>query len=296
MEFRQLRYFLAVAQTLHFTKAAELMGIAQPPLSQQIQKLEREIGTRLFIRHQRHVELTEAGLFFKERAQKILAETDRALSEIKKVARGESGRLSVGFAGSTVFHSLIAAAMQTYRRAFPEVVIHSTESNSTALLSKVQDAELDCAIVRLPLQVGDLCCQPIVAEPMIAVLPSEHACARQETIDLALLAADDFIAFPRDIGPQLYDSILFACHQAGFSPRISMESPQISSSINLVAAGFGVAIIPASLTSIRVDGVSFHPLQQPLTTGLGLIYRSHEKSALTQHFIKTVRDAGQVAR
>lgn len=295
MEFRQLRYFLAVAQTLHFTKAAELMGIAQPPLSQQIQKLEREIGTRLFIRHQRHVELTEAGAFFKERAQKILAETDLALSEIKKVARGESGRLSVGFAGSTVFHTLIATAMQTYRRAFPEVVIHSTESNSTALLSKVQNAELDCAIVRLPLQVDDLNCQPIVAEPMIAVLPSAHACAGQETIDLALLAADDFIAFPRDIGPQLYDSILLACHQAGFSPRISMESPQISSSINLVAAGFGVAIIPASLTSIRVEGVSFHPLRHPLTTGLGLIYRNHEKSVLIQHFIKTVRDAGQAS-
>ncbi len=289
MEFRQLRYFLAVAETLHFSAAAEKIGIAQPPLSQQIQKLEREIGTKLFIRHNRHVELTEAGHFFREKAAKILEDSEKALIQIKKVARGETGHLSIGFAGSTVFHGFVAFAMREFRKEYPDITIHSCESNSIDLMPMVKEAKIDCALVRLPLHIDGLNCLSLVEEHMLAVLPTEHPAAFETIISLTKLARDNFIAFPREIGPELYDSIIRACHDAGFSPRISMESPQISSSINLVAAGFGVTIIPESLKSIHADGVKYLSIQQPLTTSLGLIYREHEKSTIIQNFVKMIR-------
>ncbi|WJY13332.1 LysR family transcriptional regulator [Pectobacteriaceae bacterium CE90] len=292
MEFRQLRYFLAVAETLHFTAAAEKIGIAQPPLSQQIQKLEHEIGTPLFIRNKRHVELTEAGIFFREKAQKIIAEAESALAQIKMVARGESGHLSIGFAGSIVFHGFVASAMREFRKIYPEVVIHSKESNSIDLMDKVRDAAIDCALVRLPLKIEHLNCVQLVDEPMIAVLPLGHQLAQNPEISLNDLADDSFITFPREIGPVLYDSIIRACQDAGFSPRLKMESPQISSSINLVAAGFGVAVIPESLKSIHSDGVTYHGLSQPLTTALGLIYREQEKSAVIRNFVRMMSQAG----
>lgn len=291
MEFRQLRYFLAVAETLHFTAAAEKIGIAQPPLSQQIQKLEHEIGTPLFIRNKRHVELTEAGIFFREKAQKIIAETESALAQIKMVARGESGHLSVGFAGSIVFHGFVASAMREFRKIYPDVVIHSKESNSIDLMDKVRDAAIDCALVRLPLKIEHLNCVQLVDEPMIAVLPVGHQLAQNPEISLSDLAGDSFITFPREIGPVLYDSIIRACQDAGFSPRLKMESPQISSSINLVAAGFGVAVIPESLKSIHSDGVTYHGISQPLTTALGLIYREQEKSAVIRNFVRMMSQA-----
>ncbi|WP_315707635.1 LysR family transcriptional regulator [Brenneria uluponensis] len=292
MEFRQLRYFLAVAETLHFTAAAEKIGIAQPPLSQQIQKLEHEIGTPLFIRNKRHVELTEAGIFFREKAQKIIAETESALAQIKMVARGESGHLSIGFAGSIVFHGFVASAMREFRKIYPDVVIHSKESNSIDLMDSVRDAAIDCALVRLPLKIEHLNCVQLVDEPMIAVLPLGHQLAQNPEISLSDLAGDSFITFPREIGPVLYDSIIRACQDAGFSPLLKMESPQISSSINLVAAGFGVAVIPESLKSIHSDGVTYHGISQPLTTALGLIYREQEKSAVIRNFVRMMSQAG----
>ncbi|MYN26347.1 LysR family transcriptional regulator [Duganella levis] len=290
MEFRQLRYFLAVAEHLHFTVAAERLGIAQPPLSQQIIKLEREIGTQLFIRHPRRVELTEAGVIFKERARRVLDDANDALEHVKMAARGESGNLSIGFAGSTVFHPTVARLLRRFREDYPGVKIRTEESNSTALLGKLADAQVDCAMIRLPLDCGDLTVTPLVQEKMIAVLPSGHALGRRRTIDLKQLAADPFILYPRAINPELYDAIISACHVAGFSPRIEMESPQISSGVNMVAAGFGVAIIPESIGQFRSEGVTYQDLRnQGLGTAIALITRPREKSVTVQNFTEMVK-------
>ena len=156
MELRQLRYFLAVAEHLHFTEAAAHLGIAQPPLSQQILKLEREIGTQLFVRFPRRVELSEAGRVFQESARRIVADAQQALAEAQNAGRGETGRLVLGFAGSIVFHPLVASVMQQYRSAFPKVVISCEESNSVDLLEKVAERRVDAALVRMPLQCADL--------------------------------------------------------------------------------------------------------------------------------------------
>jgi len=168
MEFRQLRYFLAVAEHLHFTEAAAHLGIAQPPLSQQILKLEREIGTKLFIRHPRRVELTEAGRLLQESARRIVEDAQLALTEVQNAGRGESGHLSLGFAGSTVFHPLVATVMQNYRNAYPRVVIRCEESNSSALLDKVSEGHVDAALVRLPLHCRDLVVQPWQTTPLFS--------------------------------------------------------------------------------------------------------------------------------
>lgn len=290
MEFRQLRYFLAVAEHLHFTVAAERLGIAQPPLSQQIIKLEREIGTKLFLRHPRRVELTEAGVIFRERAQRVLDDATDALEHVKMAARGESGNLSIGFAGSTVFHPAVARLLRKFREDYPGVKIRTEESNSVALLGKLADAQVDCAMVRLPLDCGDLKVTPLVQEKMIAVLPSGHPLGRRRNIDLKQLAADPFILYPRAINPELHDAIISACRAAGFSPRIEMESPQISSGVNMAAAGFGVAIIPESIAQFRAEGVTYQDIRnKDLGTAIALITRPREKSVTVKNFTELVR-------
>jgi len=290
MEFRQLRYFLAVAEHLHFTLAAERLGIAQPPLSQQIIKLEREIGTKLFVRHPRRVELTEAGVIFRERAQRVLEDANDALEHVKMAARGESGHLSIGFAGSTVFHPAVARLLRRFREAYPGVKIRTEESNSVALLGKLADAQVDCAMVRLPLDCGEMKVTPLVQEKMIAVLPSGHALGRRRQIDLKQLAADPFILYPRAINPELHDAIISACRAAGFSPRVEMESPQISSSVNMAAAGFGVAIIPESIAQFRAEGVTYQDISnKDLGTAIALITRPRDKSVTVKHFADLVR-------
>ncbi|WP_322104312.1 LysR family transcriptional regulator [Paraburkholderia sp. J41] len=296
MEFRQLRYFLAVAESLHFSEAAAALGIAQPPLSQQILKLEKEIGTRLFIRHSRHVELTEAGRLFRERAQRIVEDAELALAEAQNAGRGETGRLALGFAGSTVFHPLVATVLQRYRSAYPGVSIGCEESNSSVLLERVSEAKVDAALVRLPLNCRGLATQPLVEEDVLAVLPPRHRLARRRSVDLADLAEDPLILFPRAIGPDLYDSIISACHAAGFNPTIGMESPQISSTVNMAAAGFGVTLIPSSMRQIQAKGVTYHALKNgTLHTTIALVYRPREKAPTVQNFVRLVRDASRHA-
>lgn len=294
MEFRQLRYFLAVADYLHFTEAARFLGIAQPPLSQQIQKLEREIGTPLFIRHPRRVELTEAGRGFRERAQRLVDDAELALAEAQNAGRGERGRLVLGFAGSTVFHPLVAAVLQRYRSAWPHVAIGCEESNSTVLLERVAEAKVDAALVRLPLDCRGLATESLAEETMLAVLPTGHRLGRRRRIGLSDLAGDPLILFPRAIGPDLYDSIISACHAAGFNPTISMESPQISSTVNMAAAGFGVTLIPSSMRQIHAKGVSWHDLSdRALRTTIALVHRPREKAVTVQNLVRTVREVAR---
>ncbi|WP_028227994.1 LysR family transcriptional regulator [Paraburkholderia ferrariae] len=298
MEFRQLRYFLAVAEHLHFSAAAETLGIAQPPLSQQILKLEREMGTKLFIRHSRHVELTEAGRLFRERAQRILEEAGLALAEAQNAGRGETGRLNLGFAGSTVFHPLVATVLQRYRSAYPGVAIGCEESNSSVLLERVSEARVDAAFVRLPLDCRGLETEALAQEEVLAVLPPRHRLARRRSLDLAELAGEPLILFPRPIGPDLYDSIISACHAAGFQPVIGMESPQISSTVNMAAAGFGVALIPSSMRQIQAKGVTYHGLKGgTLHTTIALVYRPRERAPTVRNFVRVLREiARQTSR
>jgi len=295
MEFRQLRYFLAVADYLHFTEAAAYLGMAQPPLSQQIIKLEKEIGTRLFIRYPRRVELTEAGLRFRERARRIVEDAEFALREAQQAGRGEVGSLSLGFAGSAVFHPVVASLLQRYRQAYPGVVIRCEEAVSPQLLGKVAQRELDAAIVRLPLNCEGLSVMRLADEEILCVLPAGHRLGRRRRIALDSLAHDLFVLSPRHLGPELHDAVMEACRKAGFSPVISQEPPQVSSAASLVAAGFGVTLVPASMRQIGGAGVTYHRLDMDLMTGIGLVTRTREKAAAIQNLLRVGRQLFNVA-
>ncbi len=295
MDLRQLRYFVAVAEERHFTRAAERLGIRQPPLSLQIQQLEREIGTPLFRRLSRGVELTEAGQMFLEEARTILAQLDRATRDAQRLARGESGRIRLGFAGATYFHPVVLRAVHAYRTRYPEVRVSPEQSNTPTLLSGLLEGRIDVAFVRPPLDAGTrLRVEAFIIEELVIALPVGHILEGEGPLPLAALASEALILFPRAIGPGLHDTIISACHDAGFNPTLRQDAPQIVSAIPMVAAGFGISIVPRSVGQIRVEGATCREIAGTVPRApISLAYRRDDRSAALAHFITV---AGETAR
>jgi DNA-binding transcriptional LysR family regulator len=292
MELRHLRYFVAVAHEGHVTRAAQKLNIAQPPLSQQIRALETEIGTPLLVRHPRGVALSDAGRSFLADAEAILAAADRAAQRARRVARGETGRIAVGFTTSAPFHPLVARAIREFRASRPDVSFVLEETGSGELLAGLREERLDIAFIRsgVPDAAG-LAVHALLQEDMVAALPARHRLARQPRLALRDLADDIFILYRRPDGRGLYDVIIAACAAAGFSPHVGQEAPRIVSTLNLVAAGLGVTIVPASLSRLPLEGVTYRPLRgrPALKVPLSLASRSDERSAATLGFIDLVR-------
>jgi DNA-binding transcriptional LysR family regulator len=291
MELRHLRYFLAVAEERHFTRAAERLGIKQPPLSRQIRELEREFGAPLFYRLTRGVELTEAGALLAEDAQRILDQIELAKAGVQNRARGESGHLRVGFAGATYFQPLVPGIIRSFRDRFPGVVLLPEQSNTPRLVAGLHGGEIDIAFIRPPMERGEgLGVELLVDEPMVAVLPAWHPLAGEGVVALGALAAETFILVPRTIGPGFYDSIIAGCRDAGFVPRLGQEAPQMPAMVPMVAAGFGVSVVPQSLQQIRTEGVVYRPLQgEPLRARISLAYRRDDHSPAVRNFVALAR-------
>ncbi|WP_380182660.1 LysR family transcriptional regulator [Kalamiella sp. sgz302252] len=285
MELRHLRYFVAVAQTHHFTRAAEMLGISQPPLSQQILRLEREIGTPLLKRLTRGVELTEAGEAFYQDACQILELTGHALEKAKGIARGVTGKLSLGVASSVAFHPAIFSLMKDFQSRYPAMKLLTREQNMASLMHDLQEGLLDAAFVRLPCESSKAFNLKVIAsEKMRVALPADHALGTQPQISLSQLAEDTLIMFPREVAPSLYEVVISACLRAGFQPHTGQQSPQISSSIGMVAAGFGFAIVPESLCCIAHPGVVFRPIDDAaLNTDIALAWRRFDRSPAVMH-------------
>jgi DNA-binding transcriptional LysR family regulator len=298
MELRHLRYFVAVAEERHMTRAAERLGIQQPPLSQQIRALEDELDVRLFHRKPRGVELTDAGTAFLEHARAILAQVDRAAATTRRTARGEQGRVAVGFTSSAPFHPFVPRVIRTYREQSPLVSLALEESGSGELVQALHSEEIDAAFIRSPIaDVVGLEVTPLLEEEMVAALPTGHAFATsnedKKRLPLGSLAKETFVLYKRPGGPGLYDTIITACRNSGFSPRVGQEAPRILSTLNLVAAGLGVSIVPASLRRLEMDGVVYRSLaktQQPLAP-LILACRRSENSAAVKRFIELVKQS-----
>lgn len=290
MELRYLRYFVAVAQTRNFTRAAELLGISQPPLSQQILRLEREIGTPLLKRLTRGVELTEAGEAFYQDACQILDLTGHALEKAKGIARGVTGKLSLGFASSVAFHQDIFRLLHSFQQQFPSVTLLPREASMSSLMQDLQEGLLDAAFVRLPCETSKAFHLKLIAsEKMQIVLHDSHPLSAQPQIPLSQLSDTPMVMFPRDIAPSLYESIISACVRAGFQPQTGPQAPQLSSIISMVAAGFGFALVPQSLSCIAMPNVSFHPcLEASLTTDIALAWRRWDRSPTLQHLLETL--------
>jgi DNA-binding transcriptional LysR family regulator len=293
MELRHLRYFVAVAEEGHVTRAAERLGMQQPPLSQQIQALERELAVQLFRRKPRGVELTDAGHALLDDARAILAHVDHAFATTRRTARGEQGRIAIGFTSSAPFHPFVPRVIRAFREAYPLVALTLDESGTTELIDDLRNERVDAAFIRTP--VADpmgITVNPLLEEAMLVALPATHALAASDTeLQLASLAAETFIVYRRPSGPGLYDAIFAACHAAGFSPIVGQEAPRIVSTLNLVAAGLGIAVVPASLARMQMDGVIYRPLRssgQPRAPLL-LATRRGDTGAVVRRFLDVVK-------
>ncbi|MGY6270946.1 LysR family transcriptional regulator [Achromobacter denitrificans] len=293
MELRHLKYFVAVATELHFTRAAQRLGIGQPPLSQQIQQLEREIGTPLFVRDRRGVALTEAGEAFLAEAQQVLDGAERAKVAARRIANGEVGTLSLGFTVSASIHPFVPRLIRTYRSSYPGVAVSLAENSTLELVRRVQHGSIDLAFVRAPTaDMPGVRVETLLSEPMLAVVPSTHALAGRQSIDLCELADDTFIFYPRKVGVGLYNAVVQACEAAGFTPSEGIEAPQLTSVVTFVAAGMGVSVIPATMSQLQAEGVCYLPLSgQPPIANLAIAYRGKAPSRALSYAISLTRQS-----
>ncbi|MBY5808529.1 LysR family transcriptional regulator [Rhizobium leguminosarum] len=287
MELRHLRYFLAVAEEGNFTRAAAKLGIGQPPLSQQIRDLEREVDAALFHRVPHGAELTAAGAAFLGEAKASLAAAEKAKLAAQSANRGETGRLSLGFTASSAFNPVVSTTIRRFRARWPEVQLSLTEMNTLALMQKLERGELDATFMRPSLDdPTGIRLRRLPDEPMVIALPASHPLARHPSLPLAALAAEPFILFPRLVGLSLYDDVVLACRKAGFELTVAQEAPQISSVVNLVAADLGVSIVPASISQIKLEGVAYRPIEgPPAVARLALAILKTHRSPVTENLI-----------
>ncbi|MBY5896523.1 LysR family transcriptional regulator [Rhizobium ruizarguesonis] len=287
MELRHLRYFLAVAEEGNFTRAAGKLGIGQPPLSQQIRDLEREVGAALFHRVPHGAELTAAGAAFLGEAKASLAAAEKAKLAAQSANRGETGRLSLGFTASSAFNPVVSTTIRRFRARWPEVQLSLTEMNTLALMQKLERGELDATFMRPSLDdPTGIRLRRLPDEPMVIALPASHPLTRYPSLPLAALADEPFILFPRLVGLSLYDDVVLACRKAGFELTVAQEAPQISSVVNLVAADLGVSIVPASISQIMLEGVAYRPIEgPPAVARLALAILKTHRSPVTENLI-----------
>jgi len=263
MELRHLRYFVTVAEELHFTRAAERLHIGQPPLSQQIQALEAELGVLLFSRSKRRVALTEGTPLAIVNANAALAATAEAGEEARRLARGETGELRIGFTSTLPLTPILPAVAQDYRQRFPHVTLRLREMYTDDQFEALRRNELDVGFVRYSdtaLPPG-VVCQPLRRDPLRLVMPSRHRLAGEASVSLAQFRDEDFVGYPPSAGTGLRAILNLLCARAGFQPRLAQEAGEAITQIGLVAAGFGVAVLPAPLDCVRIDGVRYLPLR-----------------------------------
>lgn len=260
IELRHLRYFIAVAEELHFGRAALLLNISQPPLSQQIQILEHEIGARLFARTNRSVQLTAAGQQFLQDARLVLQQVDQAADKAARLHRGDEGEIRIGFTSSAPFITAVSDALFTFRQRFPAVHIQMQEINTRQQLAPIGDGRLDLGVMRNTLLPETLDHQLLLREPMYALVHRAHRLAGRPQIALSDLAQEPFVFFDPQVGTALYGEILGLLGRYDIQPNIAQEVGEAMTIIGLVSTGLGVSILPASFRRVRLSDVVWIPL------------------------------------
>ncbi len=289
MELRHLRYFIAVAEELHFGRAARRLRLAQPPLSQQIRALEGELGLKLFHRTSRRVELTTEGRAFLERARTVMMHAERAADFGRAAARGEAGRIAIGFVTSAVYN-LVPVILREFHRVRPKVEIRCFEMDPDEQLLALRQHKLDLGFLRSTVKDDGFHTAQLSRESLWVALPAELARKQSDPVRLAELAETPFIMLPRTTAPLYYDLVTSACQRAGFTPRFHHEAGEWQTALALVAAGLGAMIVPESLRHWRRPGVTymeFKPKSGSLT--LELIWRSDGPQPLVEAFVATAR-------
>lgn len=289
IELRHLRYFLTVAQTLHFSKAAQLLGIAQPPLSQQIKRLEQLLGHRLFDRTTRGVKLTLAGQLLAERARSTIEKVQDDVAQVRRLGRGEEGTLTVGFSGSVMFTDL-PVAIQNYRRRFPKVELRLRELSTSAQISALLAGTIDLAFLRDGEPTEGIEITTLFAERYVAVLPVAHALARKRSLRVLDLRKEPFILFARRMGPLAFDRTIACCERNGFRPNIVQDAPQWPTLVRLVAAGLGVSLAPACVANIAIPGAIYREVRAACRTTVDLGIKTGTAITLVGNFTQIARE------
>ncbi|HZN79274.1 MAG TPA: LysR family transcriptional regulator [Mycobacterium sp.] len=288
MELRHLRSFVAVAEELHFGRAAERLHIAQSPLSQQIQRLERQVGATLFERNRRKVELTEAGHAMLRHAREALAQADLAENAARTAAAGRAGLLRVGFLGSAAL-AILPRIVPPWRATAPDVALRLVEGSSGEHIRAVHDQRLDVAFVRPPATTAGLVVYPVWHEPVVAVLPATSDLSRRERLRLRDLRDQPFVLFPRDSAPDFHDELTRACTRVGFTPAVAYECTAMPTVVGLVASGLGVALVPRSINSIGLDGVVYRELADAHPEArIAMVVSTTNDRPAVRHFIDSV--------
>lgn len=294
IDLRLLQQFVAVAEELHFRRAAERLHMAQPPLSQAIRKLEAALGTALFVRTQRQVALTPAGAALLEGARRTLATLADGLEHTKRVAAGLAGQLTVTFLDMS-FAERLPAILRRFRTAFPRVELRLQEGTTSEQVEAILDGSADVGFMRRPgIVVPHLAIELVAREPIRVALPQNHALARRAAVPLAGLAATPFVVTPREKGPGFHDQVLGLCRLAGFSPIVAQQARQMQTVVGLVAAGFGAALVPDSVAAAKRRGVVFRSLKidapaDMLHLDLIMAWDSRRPSPVRDRFLDTVR-------
>ncbi len=291
MELRQLRYFIAVAEELHFRRAAARLHISQPPLSQQIAALEDELGCRLLNRTRRRVELTAAGEAFLRDARAMLEELDVAVSTVRRIETGQAGLLRINFVGSALL-SIVPGIVQRFRRARPRVEIELRERSTVEQLRALTAGVVDLGLVRPPIEPDDaLVTEVVLRERTVAAMASGHPLAKLSRVPMRRMASEPLVLFPRDQAPGFHDLLTGRLAATGTSPHVVQYAPEMLTIIGLVAAGIGVSPVPASLSHLALDGVTYRPLIGAPASELLAVTRADDDSALVAAFLAEARSA-----
>jgi DNA-binding transcriptional LysR family regulator len=289
-ELRHLRYFVAVAEELHFGRAALRLHLAQPPLSQQIRKLEEIIGHQLFARTSRAVRLTAAGEVFLDRARRTLRTVGEDLAEARSVGRGEIGSLRVGFIGSGMLTPL-PAMLGRYRRKHPKADLQLREAMSSQIMQSLLDGAVDVGFLRDGGPLPGLESETLFSEPFVAVLPASHPLAGRKTISPAALREEPFVFFPQVAGRVAYNKTVSICEDHSFRPRIVQEAPQWLTVLRLVGAGLGVSIAPACVEKIAPpDAVCVRLSHVRVRSDIELAWRAGEDRTIVTTFRQMARE------
>lgn len=292
MEFRQLKYFKAVAEELNFSRAARRLNIAQPPLTRQIRSLERELGVELFYRTNRRVELTEAGNIFLGEVQCILEQIEQSALIAQRASRGEIGKLVVAFEGSSAY-DIVPTSLKTYRERFPNVELVVLGMTTGEQVQALHERQIAVGFVVPPLRgkEKEIAIEPVMQEPLVLALPEHHPLAKQERVKVRSLANEPFIMALHDSGCGLYDRVIAVCRRAGFSPRVRQEVNEMQVMLGFVAADLGIAILSASVRQFQRPGVVYRQLQPASPeVALAIIWRKDERSPALQAFLEVVKE------
>ena len=294
MKITQLRYFLVLAEELHFIKAAARLNVSQPPLSRQIQALEQELGFALFVRGHQRVRLTEAGAAFHRDVQEMFAALDRAVTHAKGVARGEVGRIVLGMTGSVSF-GVLPRILEQFHREFPQVRMEMQHLIKAEQIEALAGGKITLGLTRSPVRERGMASEAIHQEPFIVALHERHRLAKLKVVPLEKLEGDKFVLYRGNSSPSVADEIIDLCGTAGYYPQIDQDAGEMQTAVSLVAAGLGVAVVADCIRSLHLPRVVYRPLTvrgRKIATRLYAIYRKDDPNTFLKAFLRLAKAGG----